>query len=219
MGLGNVGNLKPTDGVLPVPIEGPEIEDVLDILDGVDVTVDVDIIIIGVNGANQHGLVSHADTSALVDGTGFVGNDPLVDGPIVYVVDIGRLPRLGVNHSPDAAAIAVGMAVVADDSKISRGEVLHGRLYPRLDVETGIHAGHLLHLDGQSREHPRAVNRQQVLHAEAAVGGMEVGRIEQMVAQVTHEEPPGDVAVEGLGQERVASYFIHVQPPSVQGIH
>ena len=60
-----------------------------------------------------------------------------------------------------------------------------------------------------SREHPRAVDGQQIFHAEATGRGVEVCGVEHVVAEVTHKEMLREIAMEGLGEEFVRSYFIH----------
>lgn len=209
MGLGDVGNLEATDAVGAVPVEGPEVEHMLDILDGVDVAVDIDIVVKCINGMHELSTVGHLYTTALVDGTVLVVDNPVVDGAIVDGEYIGGLAALGVDHGPDTAAIAVDLAFVADNAEVTRGEVAHGALYPGLYAEFRILHGHLVHLDGEAREHPRAIDRQEIFHAEASGRRVEIGSIEHVVAEVAHKESLREVAVEGLGQEFVGTNFVH----------
>ena len=51
------------------------------------------------------------------------------------------------------------------------------------------------------------LNGVQIEHAEPAVVRVEVGGIDQMIAQMTHEEPSRIIAVERLCHERIFSYF------------
>ena len=209
MGFGDISNLEAADAVHAVPVDGPEVEDVFDVFDGVDVAVDVDIVVISINGADELGIVGHLYTTALVDGALLVFDNPLVDGTVVDGEDIGRLARLGVDHRPDRAAIAIYFPVITDNAEVTGGEVAHGGFHPRLDIELGVLHGHLVHLDGEAREYPRAVDRQQIFHAEATGRGVKVGGVEHVVAEVTQEEVLREVAVEGLGEKVVGSYFIH----------
>ena len=126
MGLGDVGNLKATDTMSAVPVEGPEIEHVLDILHGVDVAVDIDIVVIGIDGAHELSAVGHLYAAALVDGTVLVVDNPVVDGAIVDGKDIGRLAALGINHGPNRASVAVDLAILPYYTEITRGEIAHG---------------------------------------------------------------------------------------------
>ena len=166
MSLGNVSNLETTDMVVAIPVEGPEVEYVLDVFHAVDMAVDVDIILVGVDGADELGVVGHFYTAALVDRARLILNNPVVDGTIVDGKDIGGLARLGVNHCPDGATISILVTVGTNNSKVTGSEVAHGALDPRLDIELGVLLWHLSHLDGQSREHPRTVDAHKVLHAE-----------------------------------------------------
>ena len=188
----------------------------LDVLNGVDVAVDVDIAVVGVDGSLELCPVGHPHSPTLFYGTGFVGDYPLVDGTIVDGVDVGGLAALGVDHGPDGAPVAIdlwllagGCWLLADNSEITRGEIAHGTLHPRLDVEARVLCRHLLHLDGQSREYPRSLDGHEVFHAEATVGAVEVGGIEHVVAQVSHKQATGEVAMERFGHKLVGSYFIH----------
>ena len=210
MRLGHVGYLEAAQLMAIIPVERPQVEHVLDVLHGVDVAVDVHIVIVGVDGAQQFGVGAHLHASALGNGALLVADNPVADGTTVYVVDVGGLPRFGVNHGPDTAAIAIDL-VASNDTEVAVGEEAHGALHPRLHLEAGVLRRHLLHLDGQPREHPCAMNRVQIVHAEAAVGAVEIGSVEHVVAQVAHEEPSAEVAVEGLGHKVITSYFVHLR--------
>ena len=209
MGFGDVGNLKATDTMAAVPVEGPEIEHVLDILYGVDVAVDIDIVVIGIDGAHELSAVGHLYAAALVDGTVLVVDNPVVDGAIVDGEDIGRLAALGVDHSPDAAAVAIHLAIAADNTEVTRGEVAHSALNPGLNIEFRILHGHLVHLDGEAREHPRAIDREKIFHAEASGRRVKIGSVEHVIAEVAHKESLREVAVERLSQEFVRTNFFH----------
>ena len=50
----------------------------------------------------------------------------------------------------------------------------------------------------------------QVFHAEAAVGRVEVGGIEHLIAQIAQAQMSREVAVERLGSELVFSYLFHI---------
>ena len=209
MGLCHVGNLESTDTMSAVPVEGPEIEHVLDIFHGVDVAVDVNIIIKGVDGVHKRGIVGHFYTTTLVDGTLLIVDDPVVDGAIVNGEDIGGLARLGVDHRPDRTTVAVDLSIVADNTEVARGEVAHGTLHPGLDIKLRVLHGHLVHLDGKAREHPRAIDGHEIFHAKPTGRGVEVGSVEHMIAEVAHEEPLREVAMERFSQKFVRANFIH----------
>ena len=209
MGFGDVGDLETTDAVGAVPVDGPEVEDVLDVFDRVDVAIDIDIVVVGVDGADERGIVGHLYTTALVDGTLLVFDNPVVDGAVVDGEDVGGLARLCVDHRPDGTAVAIHFTILADNAEVTGGEVAHGRFHPRLDIELGVLYRHLVHLDGEAREHPRAVDSQQIFHAEATSRGVKVGGVEHVVAEMAHEEVLREVAVEGIGEKVVRSYLIH----------
>ena len=63
--------------------------------------------------------------------------------------------------------------------RLERGveEVPRQHFSPGFDGEVFVLRRHLRHLNSQTRQHPRAFDGHQVFHAEATVGGMEVGGI------------------------------------------
>ena len=77
---------------------GEKVEDVLDVLDAVDVSVDVNVAVIGVDGADELWL-AEAEASMALDGADvlFLGNDVSEDIAVVECQQVARLPRLQVN--------------------------------------------------------------------------------------------------------------------------
>jgi hypothetical protein len=53
------------------------------------------------------------------------------------------------------------------------------------------------------------VDAHQALHAETAIGRVEVGGVQHVVAKMTHEKAAREVTMEGLGHKRIGSYFVH----------
>jgi hypothetical protein len=47
------------------------------------------------------------------------------------------------------------------------------------------------------------------VHAEATVGGVEVGGVQQVIAQMAQEQTSREIAVERLSHKFILSYFIH----------
>ena len=82
-------------------------------------TVDVHVIIIGVDSAYQLCFIVHSYTASFVDGALAVLDYPLFDGAVVDIVNIGRLARLGVYHGPDTAPVAIGMTVGTYNGKVT----------------------------------------------------------------------------------------------------
>lgn len=68
---------------------------------------------------------------------------------------------------------------------------------------------HFLHLNGKARQHPRAPDGHQVPHPETAGSGMEISRIQHLVAEMPQEHPSRKIAVERLCNKLVCSYFVH----------
>ena len=181
----------------------------LDILHRVDMPVDVHVVIAGVDGTHQFSAVAHLHAPTLVDGALLVLHDPVVDRPVVNSENIRRLSALRVDHRPDRASIAIHLALAIDYAEVSRCEVAHRTLHPRLHIELRVHPRHLLHLNRQSREHPRPLDGHQIPHTETAVCRVEVRRIEHMVPQMPHKEPLREITVKRLCHKLVCSYLFH----------
>ena len=122
---------------------------------------------------------------AFLDGAGFVGYDIFIDGAIVNSENVGRLSCVCVDHGPYRATIAINFAFVSCDGEVTLGEITHSSLNPGLHVEVFKLFGHFLHFDGEPRQHPGAMDAEQVFHAEATTSGMEVCGVEQVVAKVS----------------------------------
>ena len=130
----------------------------LDVLDGIDVPVDIHIVIKSIDGANQLGLVRHLHSPTLVNGTLLVLDYPVINGAIINGKDIGGLTAFRVYHSPDRATVTVNASIIANDGKITAGKIAHSRFNPCLDIELGVLLGHLVHLDSQTRQYPRPID-------------------------------------------------------------
>ena len=150
MGFGHIGYLETLDAMVTIPVDGPDVEDMLNILHGVDMAVDINIIIIGVDGVDKLGIVGHLYTTALVDGTGLLVLNPVVDGTVLDGKDVSGLASLCVDHGPYAASVAIDLAAIVSDGEITLCEEPHGILDPRLYIEPGILLRHLSDLDGQA---------------------------------------------------------------------
>ena len=89
--------------------------------------------------------------------------------------------------------------------KITRSEELHHTLHPCFYCEMVVGFRHTLHLYSQSRQHPCAMLWSQHTHTIATVVAMEIGSIEQMIAQMSHKQMLRIVAMERFSQEFVAT--------------
>ena len=79
MGLGHVGDLQALDGMLAIPVEIPQVEHVLNIFNGIDVAVDIHIVIKSINSSNEFGILPHFHAPTLVNRTRFFFFNPVVD--------------------------------------------------------------------------------------------------------------------------------------------
>ena len=182
---------------------------------GIDVSVNVNVVIESVDAAHQSGVVIHLHAGELRHGVHLVLLHPFHDGAVVYVEYVGGLACLGVNHCPDAAPVAKHLGIVrivavgSHHAEVALGEIAHGTLHPRLHIEFLVLCRHLVHFDGQARQHPRFPDAVQEIHAEATVAAVEIGGIEHVVAQVSYEQPMAEVAMKRLSHFQISSYFIH----------
>ena len=69
MSLGHIGNLETMHLMVTVPADGPQVEHVLNIFHGIDMSIDINIIIIGINSVYKLGFRPYPDASAFIDGT------------------------------------------------------------------------------------------------------------------------------------------------------
>ena len=150
MRLCHIGNLKTLDLMFAIPVQIPQVEYMLYIFNRIDVTIDIHIVIKCIDASHKFRAKVNFHPSALVDRTGFVVHDPVVDGSVVDREDIRRLPTLCVDHRPDRATIALHLSVVVDHTEVTTSKIAHRTLHPRLYIKLRIHTGHLLHLDSQS---------------------------------------------------------------------
>ena len=210
MSLSHVGHFQAMNLVLLIPADGPQVEHMLDVFHAIDVAVDVDIVVESVDSSNNLGRIGHFHTRAFGDRTFFLFLHIAQNVAVVNGQQIDRLTRLGVNHRPDTTSVSINLlpfSFIGIDAEVAVGEETHRTLHPRLHMEARVRERHLFHLDGQSRKHPRLLDGVQIVHAESAVVAMKIGGVQQMVAQMSHEEPVREITMERLGHKLVVSNF------------
>ena len=195
------------DAAVAVEVEGEEVEDVFDVADAVDMAVDVDVAVLGPEGAGRPGG-PHLDARGLVDGARLVAYI-IRDVTLVHRQQVNGLTCVHADHGPHGAGVADAPSVLVGDGEVTVGEEAVDVLHPRLYGEVLVLAGHLVHLDGQAGEHPRVVVFVEGGHAEASFGGVEAGAVQQVVAQHAQGQPSRKVHVERLGHKFVGSYLVH----------
>ena len=79
----HIGYLQPFEVVILIPLHGEEIEHMLDVFDGIDMPVDIHIIIIGVDGAHNGQVLVHLHPRTLGNGTFYIRGYPFADGTVV----------------------------------------------------------------------------------------------------------------------------------------
>ena len=155
----------------------------LDILHAVDVSVDIHVAIARVDGADKLGRSSHFDTRRRIDGARFIRINILQNTSVVHFQEVDRLTGVGVYHRPNAAPVTENLSGEGIfHFEIAMGKESQRTLYPRFNSKLGVSHRHLSHFNDQSRQYPRTMNRIEIVHSEVSLVGMEVGRIEQMVA-------------------------------------
>ncbi|CUQ58938.1 Uncharacterised protein [Segatella copri] len=104
-----VSYLKSLQKVSFVIIQIKEVEDMFDIFYRVDVPVNIYIMIIGVNGSHQLGILAHFHSRTCLDRTRFFRINIFFDEPVVNFKNINRLSGLRINHCPHALAVTVNL--------------------------------------------------------------------------------------------------------------
>ena len=170
------------------PFDIEQVECVFYVFYAVDMAVDVNIIIICVDSPYEFGSLAHPCPSGLVYGARLVLLHIFQYQSVVDTQYVNRLPRHRINHSPDALAITADPAISTRDGEVTSCEILHSALHPRLNGELVVGFRHDVHLDDKPRQYPCAVHRPEHVHAISAVVAVEVGSIEHVVAQMSHEE-------------------------------
>ena len=122
----------------------------LDVLHGIDMPIDIYIVIFGFYCTNQLGAIVHLYTTAFINGAFLVIYNPVVDGTVVNREDIGRLTCFGINHGPDTTSVAIHLTILAYYTEVTTGKETHSTLNPCLNIKLSVHLWHLVHLDGQS---------------------------------------------------------------------
>ena len=77
MRLGNVSNLESADVVVAVPFEWPQVENVFDVFHAVDMSIDIDIVVVSINSAHELSVVGHFNTTTLIDRTFCILDHPI----------------------------------------------------------------------------------------------------------------------------------------------
>ena len=88
MSLGYVCYLETLDAMLTIPVEIPEIKHMLNVLHRINVAVNVNIVVFGLDGGNEFSCIVHLHSPTLVDRTFLIAYNPVVDGAIVDGEDI-----------------------------------------------------------------------------------------------------------------------------------
>jgi len=207
VGLCLIGYLKAVDALLLESFAGKKVENVLDVLDAVDVAVDIDIAIVGVDGTDQLRVVE-MKASVSLDGAHILlfWNNIIQDVTIVEGQQVTGLACLKVYHCPDAAGIAERRAVGAMDGEVAVCKVPHSALHPCPHLAMLELTRHLHHLDAKARKHPCVPGLVERTDAPTTPLRVIASGIEKMIAQHPQEDAPCEIHMERLHIERVAIY-------------
>ena len=215
IGLCLVGDFEAANALLLKALLGEEVEDVLDVLDAVDVAVDVDVAVVGVDGAQELRL-AETETGMALDGADilFLGNYITEDVSVVEREQVAGLACLEVYHGPDAPCIAQGRSVGAMNGEVTVREVPHDALHPRPDLAMLVLPGHLVHLDGEPGEHPCVAGLVEGSDAPSTPLRVVAGSVEHVVAEHAKKDATGKVDMKRLDEERVGVDAVHGPPLS-----
>ena len=175
-------------------------------------SIDIYIIIIGVDTAHKLGIGRHLDTRTGCYRTFFLFLDILLDKSIMDGEYIYRLSGLSIYHRPHTLTIAIYLLLFISSwlttyLEITGCKILHGILHPGLNIELVIRLRHLGHLYGQATKHPSLMSWHEIVHAITTVVAMKIGCIQQMIAQMPHKQVTGKVTMKRFRKELVSSYF------------
>ena len=207
IGLCLVGDFEAANALLLKALLGEEVEDVLDVLDAVDVTIDINIAVVSIDGADKLRL-AETEASVTLDWADvqFLRNNISEDVSVVECQQVARLTRLEVNHRPYASCITKRLTVSVIDREITVREEFHHALHPSSHFAMFILPRHLVHLDAEAREHPCVLRFVQRTDAPSAPLRVIARSIEQMIAEYTKEDATREVNMERLNKERISIY-------------
>ena len=205
--LGDVGNLEAAQRMLAIEIQGEKIQHMRDITDAVDMTVDVDVAILGHDAAL--GLLGgHLDALGFIDGTRLFGTSIVEQKTIVERGKVNRFSTLDANQRPGAPAIADGLTLSIADGVVTVGEKTIDFLDPSINLERLIALRQSIELDGETRQNPGVGLVVEVGHTETSRRGMLLRTVEQVVAQHAQSESSGEVGMKGFTHQRGGTNFI-----------
>ena len=122
----------------------------LDILDAIDMSVHVDVAILGMMRLDEILVAQRAYTSLRFDRTRLLRHQKLLKHLALHLLELSRLAGIIVNHCPDAASIAIDGSVGSYDGEITVGEQTVNAFNPRTHADFVIDPWHIVHLDGES---------------------------------------------------------------------
>ncbi len=207
--FGNVGNLETLYEMLLEKLERKQVYHVLHVLYAVYMTVHVDVAV--TTAVSEHGLgICHLHSAGRVDGTLLLGYNIINNASAVQNEQVFGLSGVERYHRPNALGIAIHLSAIALDGEITVGEEPEHLFNPRFYRVVFVLAGHLVHLDYETGEHPCVLALVKRGNAEAAVVGMEACGVEQVVAKHAHEQFAVEVDLKGFGNVWCTTYVIHL---------
>ncbi len=205
--LGDVGNFEAVQRMLAIEIQGEEIQHMRDISDAVDMTVDVDVAILGHDAAL--GLLGgHLDALGFINGAGLLGTSIVEQKTIVERGKVNRLSALDANQRPGASAIADGLTLSVADGIVTVGEKTIDFLDPCINLERLISLRQSVELDSETRQNPGVGLVVEVGHTETSRRGMLLRTVEQVVAQHTQSESSREIGMKRFTHQRGGTNLI-----------
>lgn len=84
----------------------------LDIFDRIDVTIDIDVMVVHRHGFRQRGVFADGDSPRLGYRTITIRLDIVLDKPTLYLKNVNRLAGVSVDHRPNASPIAIDLLMI-----------------------------------------------------------------------------------------------------------
>ena len=205
--LGDVGNFEAAQRMLAIEIQGEEIQHMRDITDAVDMTVDVDVAILG-HKATLGLFGGHLDALGFIDGARLFGTGIVEQKTIMKRGKVNRLSALDTNQRPGAPAITDGLTLSIADGVVTVGKKTIDFLDPCINLERLIALRQSIELDSETRQNPGVGLVVEVGHTETSRRGMLLGAVEQVVAQHAQSESPREIGMKRFTHQRGGTNLI-----------
>ena len=174
IGLAAVGHFDARHAMGGVALLRKEVKHELQITDGIEMAVDVDVRIPGRVCGGRRGCL-HANAAGRLHGAGAVADQTAAEFRISHLLEVHRPTRGFVNESPHTQGVAEHATVGSTHGIRAVRKKPVDTADPRFDGKLLAGAGHFVKLDNQPRKHPRVSVLLRPVVAKAIMGRVEAG--------------------------------------------